>query len=362
MSATRTIRRALATLALAGATAGAQGGDPTPVPQGPWPIKTREHVDLWLHGYALLAGEDTNAVPLVRAGYADSMIVARNRAGVYTALDSARTALQAGLKKLPQLEGAQFFALHFGLFDELRQVMTLGVEAKGDPRRGGGRGAQGAIALVANYFPPPDGLAWGQRFTSALADESQRFHHGAWLAGQRARTATLARVDSLWRARWFPPLRNFLRGTQQRYGEIILSPVVEGEGRTITLDPTKGPTIVVGYPDTPERASDVLYALAHEAAGMLAARAIQENITPRQAAAGLGARLQSPAAVRAGLLLLQRALPAEAEGYARFYLRVMRKPVPTTGSAIDALVAATPLPTEIVEQMQALIGTYYEGI
>jgi hypothetical protein len=263
---------------------------------------------------------------------------------------------------MPQLVGAQFFALHFGLFDELRQTVTLTTEAKGDPRRGSGRAGQAVIALGATYFPTPEALAWAGRFTSALADESQRVHHAEWLAGQRARTATLARIDSLWRARFFPALRNFVRGTQQRYGEIILSPVLEGEGRTITLDATRGPTIVVGYPDTPARASDALYALVHEAAATVAARAVRENITPRQAAAGLGDRLQSAAATRAGLLVLQTALPAEAEGYARFYLRVMRLPIPATGRAVDALIAATPLPAEIVEQMQSLIGTYYEGI
>ncbi|MCU0625886.1 MAG: hypothetical protein MUF21_05275 [Gemmatimonadaceae bacterium] len=338
----------------------AQRRDSVVSPTGPWPIKTREHVDLWLHGYALL-GEDTATVPLFRTGYRDSLIVLRNQRGTFTALDSARSVLQAGLVKTPALEQGQFYALHFGTLEEARQVLTLTEQARGVPQRASSREGAAMVALGATYFPTPEALAWGTRFTGALVDESARFFRGAWLDAQRARTPTLARIDSLWRTRWFPALRPFLRGTQQRYGEILLSPVVEGEGRTIVLDPQKGPTVVVGYPDSPARAEEALYAIAHEAAGTLAARAVTENITPRQATAGLGARLQSPAAVRAGYLLLQKALPGEAEGYARFYLRLMRKPVPASGAGA-ALVAATPLPADIVESMTSLLNSYFEGI
>lgn len=359
--------RALAAGALVAAALAAPAHaqrDTATTPGGPWPVKTREHVDLWLHGWALLTGDaDTSAVPLFRKGYADSLIVLRNRAGVFTALDSARTALQSGLRRMPQLQQAQFYALHFGAWEEARQVLTLTTEAKGNPQRARDRQTAAVIALGGNYFPTPEALQWGARFVSALTDESVRAHRALWLAGQRERAAVLARVDSLWRARWFPAVRPFLRGTQQRYGEIVLSPVLEGEGRTIVLDPQRGPTVVVSFPDTPAKADEVLYLLAHEATGTLAARAVLENITPRQASQGLGDRYQSPAAVRAGLLLLQKALPSAADGYARFYLRVMGRPVPPPGGdAIAALVAATPLPPEIVEQMTGLLASYYEGI
>ncbi|HEX9310475.1 MAG TPA: hypothetical protein VF887_06665, partial [Gemmatimonadaceae bacterium] len=39
-----------------------------------WPIKTREHVDLWLHGFALLQ-EDTTFVPFFKRGYSTDLIV-----------------------------------------------------------------------------------------------------------------------------------------------------------------------------------------------------------------------------------------------------------------------------------------------
>src|SRR5215210_56910 len=54
-----------------------------------WPIKTREHVDLWLHGYALLQ-EDTTFVPFFRRGYSSEMTVLKNRANVLSQLDANR--------------------------------------------------------------------------------------------------------------------------------------------------------------------------------------------------------------------------------------------------------------------------------
>src|ERR1700730_8109079 len=53
------------------------------VPNAVWPIKTREHVDLWLHGYALLQ-EDTTFVPFFKRGYSTNMIVLKNKANVVT--------------------------------------------------------------------------------------------------------------------------------------------------------------------------------------------------------------------------------------------------------------------------------------
>src|SRR5215218_9821283 len=50
-----------------------------------WPVKTREHVDLWLHGFAMLQ-EDTTFVPFFRRGYSTEMTVLKNRANVVTQL------------------------------------------------------------------------------------------------------------------------------------------------------------------------------------------------------------------------------------------------------------------------------------
>ncbi len=330
-------------------------------PGGPWPIKTREHVDLWLHGFALLS-DDTSQVPLFRKGYRDSMIVVRNVAQVATRLDTARVALQRTLATTSRLLNAQFYALHFTNFGTLRVSLQLLTQAKGDVKAVRDRDQAQLVALAANYFPTVPEREFAEQFSVGLESESQRFFHANWLETQRARAPVLARADSLWRTLWFPKMAGFLRGTQQRNAEIIVSAVVEGEGRTITTDPTAGASMVVTLPPSLDRTDEVLYGIVHEAVGTFAAAVVTENITPKQKSAGAGDRLQTAAALRAGLLLLQRTLPAEAEGYARFYLRVMGKPVPAPGTAVAALEVAMPISAEILESMKTQLDLYLGGL
>ena len=329
-------------------------------PSGPWPIKTREHVDLWLHGFALVS-HDTSVVPLFRRGYRDSLIVVRNVAQRATRLDTALASLQKTMAATPQLVNAQFYAMHFTNFGTLRVSLQLLTQVKGDVRSMRDRDQARMVALAANYFNGPAEREFGEQLSVALENESQRFFHENWLQVQRTRAPVIARADSLWRTAWFPKLAGFLRGTGQRNGEIILSPVVEGEGRTITADPTTGISMVVTLPPSLDRTTDVLYGIVHEAVGTFAAAAVSDNITPRQKSAGAGDRLQTAAALRAGLLLLQRVLPAEAEGYARFYLRVLGKPAPTA-RAVAALEAAMPLNSDILESIGRQLDLYLGGL
>ena len=114
-----------ATLSL-GACAGTQAtaAPLRPVVRGPqWPVKTREHVDLWLHGFALIS-DDTATVPLYARGYAEHVTIEKNKRGLYTALDSARASLAATLRTRPVLEGTQFIALYFATWEELKQELA----------------------------------------------------------------------------------------------------------------------------------------------------------------------------------------------------------------------------------------------
>ena len=51
-----------------------------------WPVLTRLHVDLWLHGYAMLL-RDTTTIPVFRRGYRDRIQSAKNQASITTLLD-----------------------------------------------------------------------------------------------------------------------------------------------------------------------------------------------------------------------------------------------------------------------------------
>lgn len=342
----------------------AQGGQVPPAspvrPNAAWPIKVREHVDLWLHGFALVS-QDTSVVPLFRRGYRDSLIVVRNAAQRATRLDTALASLQQTMAATPQLVNAQFYAMHFTNFGTLRVSLQMLTQAKGDVRSVRDRDQGRMVALAANYFPGAAQREFGEQLSVALESESLRFFHENWLQVQRTRAPVIARADSLWRTAWFPKLAGFLRGTGQRTGEIILSPVVEGEGRAITADQATGISMVVTLPASLDRTNDVLYGIVHEAVGSFASTAVTDNITPRQKSAGVGDKLQTAAALRAGLILLQRVLPAEAEGYARFYLRVLGKPVPAAG-AVAALEAAMPLHSDIIESIGRQLDLYLGGL
>ena len=103
-------------------------------------VKTSEHVDLWLHGYALLQ-EDTTFVPFFRRGYGTDMIVLKNRANVVTQLDANRDRLRARLAANPQLINAQFVPLSFSNWAEL----TRGRRSVHSRER---RSARGVIAAA----------------------------------------------------------------------------------------------------------------------------------------------------------------------------------------------------------------------
>src|ERR1700741_4800538 len=76
----------------------------TPAQSAPrvWPVITRIHVDLWLHGYAMLM-RDTSTLPVFRRGYRDRVQQAKNQRTITTRLDANRTKLQERLSINPGL-------------------------------------------------------------------------------------------------------------------------------------------------------------------------------------------------------------------------------------------------------------------
>jgi hypothetical protein len=313
----------------AGGGAGPVGGgvspDQTTQPGVVWGIKTREHVDLWLHGFALLQ-EDTTFVPFFRRGYGTDMIVLKNRANVVTQLDANRDRLRQRLATNPQLINAQFVPLSFSSWNELTQVVDLFVRANGDPRAASSQEQANAIAFLAAYFQTGADRDWLRLFVQSLNDESTRFYHSYWLQQQRERANVLELVDTLWQRTYRPRMQRFLNNTQQANGTILLSLPLDGEGRSLT-NGKQSNTITVTFPDRPSDAMDAIYVIAHEAVGGLANTAVTDNITPEQRRTGLGERYQSSAAVRAGAMLIQRVAPDALDGYMRYYMKSVNRPV-----------------------------------
>ena len=99
-----------------------------------WPLRTREHVDLWLHGFVMISS-DTSPVPLFRRGYREAVVAARTKASAVTDLDVNHDALARRLRENPALTNAQFLALAFPTWDELVAAIDGFVKADGDPKK-----------------------------------------------------------------------------------------------------------------------------------------------------------------------------------------------------------------------------------
>ena len=364
--------------ALAGATAvlascasvgGGGGGTATNGGAGPadqtagspnaiWPIKTREHVDLWLHGFAMLQ-EDTTFVPFFRRGYSSDMIVLKNRANVVTQLDANRERLRARLAANPQLVNAQFVPLSFSSWTEMSQAVDLFLRAGGDPRAASSQQQAGAIAFLAAYFPTTADRDWLRLFMESLSDESNRFYHSYWGEQQRERSNVLDLVDTLWQRTYRPRMQRFLNNTQQASGDVLLSLPLDGEGRSMS-NGRQANTFTVTFPDRPSEAAEAIYVIAHEAVSGVASTAVTDNITPEQRRTGVGDRYQSSAAVRGGALLLQRTSPELVDGYMRYYLRSVNRP--TGGNVQATFIATFALPDAVRDALTRQLDVVLGGI
>jgi len=331
---------------------GATPGSPDAV----WPIKTREHVDLWLHGYALLQ-EDTTFVPFFKRGYGTSMIVLKNRANVVTQLDANRDRLRARLAANPRLINAQFVPLSFASWSDLSQAAELFIRAEGNPRAASSQEQANAIAFLAGYFETGADRDWLRLFLQSLNDESTKFYHGYWIQQQRERSNVLELVDTQWQGTYRPRIQRFLNNTQQAQGEVLLSLPLDGEGRSLSSGKLSN-MLTVTFPDRPNDAVEAIYVIAHEAVGSIASVAVSDNITPEQRRTGLAERYQSSAAVRAGALLVERTSPEILDGYMRYYLRSVNRPVGANVRTTFTSTFALPetIRDAIVRQLDVVLG------
>lgn len=342
----------------AGSTSGSASDQNVSDANVPWPIKTREHVDLWLHGFAMLQ-EDTTFVPFFEKGYSTNMTVLKNRANVVTQLDANHDKLRARLTLNPQLINAQFVPLSFSSWEELNQVVDAFVRANGDPRAASSQQQANAIAFLAAYFQTGPDREWLRLFVQSLNDERTKFYHSYWIEQQRERSNVLEVVDTLWQRTYRPKMQRFLNNTQQASGDILLSLPLDGEGRSQS-NGKQANILTVTFPDRPSDAVEAIYVIAHEAVAGIANVAVSDNITPEQRRSGVGDRYTSSAAVRGAALLLQRVAPELADGYMRYYLKSVNRPV--TSSVQTTFNAAFSLPDTIRDALTRQLDIVLGGI
>ena len=342
----------------AGSTTGSTADQNVSASGAVWPIKTREHVDLWLHGFAMLQ-EDTTFVPFFKRGYSTNMTVLKNRANVVSQLDANRDRLRARLSTNPQLINAQFIPFAFSSWDEIAAVVNFFVRAEGNPRAASSQQQANAIAFMAAYFPNAADREWVRLFVASLADERARFYGSYWAQQQREKRNVLDEVDALWQGTYRPKIQRFLNNTQQAAGDVLLSLPLNGEGRSQSSG-KQANVLTVTFPDRPADAMDAIYVIAHEAVGTLANVAVVDNITPEQRRTGIGERYTSSAAVRAGAMLLERTAPEALDGYMRYYLRSVNR---AAGSNVaTSFAAAFSLPDTIRDALNRQLDVVLGGI
>jgi len=323
-----------------------------------WPLRTREHVDLWLHGFVMISS-DTSPVPLFRRGYREAVVAARTKASAVTDLDVNHDALARRLRENPALTNAQFLALAFPTWDELVAAIDGFVKADGDPKKAKTKENAAVFSNLARLFPAKADREFVRTLTNALQNEKDVFFHAWWVDEMRRRERTLAAVDVIWQGELRPRLQNFLNHSEQPNGDLILSLAIEGEGRTVT-DTRALSQVAVGFPDSPDHAMDALYAFAHEVVGPLTGPAVEDNTTPAEKRSGVATVIGSYALVRGGALLLARLSPELATGYARFYLRVAG--VAFDGDPMAAFARAFPIPKPMLESIDRQISISFGGI
>jgi hypothetical protein len=323
-----------------------------------WAVAPQEHVDLWLHGFAMVH-DDASAVPLYRRGYRDEVLARKRATDVLSDLDVNREKLGAGLAAAPTLVGAQFVALDFGTWEEMQRGITLWLDANGDLRRIRARQDAELAARIGSYFRTARDRDWLRLFYRGLEDERVKYFAAQWAAEQEARVSALRTSALVWRDSAAVALAAYLSRTQQIGGTVIPSFVLEGEGRTIQESRTRN-FVVTGLPATDTAAWELSYVMAHEVVGSIAAAAVQEHTTPAQQRSGEAERYSALALVRAGAVLMERAIPAQAEGYMRFYLRAAGRPV--LGDVRAAFAEAFPIPAPMLEGMRSQVAVILGGI
>jgi len=338
-------------------TSGTVGQNPTK-PVEPWALKTREHVDLWLHGFAMIS-DDTTLVPYFRRGYRTEMAGLKSRANTVTQLDANNARLRARIAINPGLVNAQFLALYFDSFDAMASAVDVFYRAEGNPRAASNQETLETIALLAGYFPNSADRDWARLFVQSLRDEDSRFYRSYWDQQQRERGAVFTAVNSRWQNTYRARLQTFLNNTSQTAGEVYLSLPLDGEGRTLSAGKRQNATAVT-FPLRSSDADEAIYVIAHEVVGSLVATAVNDNVTPTDRRQGVADRYIASGAVRAGAMLLQKIAPELVNGYARYYLQSANR---SAGSnPVATLATVFTLPEGITDAIRRQLDVVLGGI
>ena len=326
--------------------------------QAAWPVKTREHVDLWLHGYALLS-VDSSRVPLFRRGYAQQIARAKAAGSIVTVLDANMEQLRARLIEQPSLRDGQFVPLYFADWDALQRAVTLFLDSNGDPRRAGTPQSARMVGFLASVYRTPADRDWLRLFMLGLDDERARFYDGYWHQQQGERAPVIAAVQAAWQQQALPKLQPFLSNTRQNAGDLMLALPLGGEGRFVASGSTEN-VAAVTLPQAVADANQAIFVFAHEIVGTVAQQVVDDNTSPAEKREGASERLQTLALVRGGAMLLQRTMPELVDEYTRYYVGLTGQDAGTDPAG--ALAIVFPLPDAVRDALDRQLDTILAGI
>lgn len=342
---------ACASVGTTGSGTSPEGSVVTPGSTEQWPVKTREHLDLWLHGFAMVE-DDSSLVPYFRRGYRSEIAAVKNRSNIVTQLDANTSRLHERFALNPQLINAQFLPFYFDTFQEMSDAFDFFYRAEGDPRRANNQQTAETVALIAGYFPTQADRDWGRLFFQSLRDEDSRFYKSYWDQQQRERAPVVSAFTSLWQNTYRARLQTFLNNTSQTAGEIYLSLPLDGEGRTLSAGKRQNASAVT-FPVRSSDAQESIYVLAHELVSSLVSTAVNDNITPNDRRNGVADRYIAAGTVRAGALLLQKIAPELVSGYTQYYLRSANRP---SGSLATTFALPDGIRDAISKQLDVVLG------
>lgn len=322
-----------------------------------WRIDTREHVDLWLHGFALLQ-DDASLVPYFRLGYRAALLQVRPAIGGQ--MDANRAQLLRRFAENTNLTSAQFLALYFASWDDLRRGVDRFIRDAGDVRAARNQVELRMYATLRTYFPTGEDRDWLRLFVQSLDDEHTRFYRGYWLQQQQRRASTRASIEAMWAGTYRPAFARFMRNSMQRDGAILLSLPLGGEGRTLSVG-QRDNFVTVTFPAEGEDPREAMYVVAHEVVGTVATAAVRDNASSADERSGESAKWMTLAAVRGGAMLMERVAPDLLAGYQRYYLMLARRK-PGAGDPAAAFAATFPLPPQIATALQRQIDVVLGGI
>jgi hypothetical protein len=372
-------------LAYAGLLAAAGVGCATPPerlapePEGPvvgpgaqlvvWEVENDESLDLWYHALALMGApnpgeEEAFPLPSYRVGYAAMIEQDKRARDVYpTPLDTAVVRIRARIEEAggaAAIQNLSFIPLYLPPPWSVTAALTTWSRADGDPAKAGSPAASAVVNRLNTLIPETEVRAATMELAGLLETEAQLFYREYRVSNLQEIRATVGAVRETWRA-LREQLRNFLDYLQLEGGDLMLSPALGVEGRSLITNVTR-PVVATQLPPDGD-AEAAVWAFLHELMYALVPEVIERHAAPSEIEDVGVQTLTTRAAVRAGEMLLEERSPVRLEAYRSFFVRAADPEISAPESRTAAALARTfPLSDRLVSGLRETIALANAGI